>query len=237
VHRASIEATVGSPIDKAAPDAIDAALVGLVSTARQAAAAHAAGLQTDPRVQAELEVARQRVLARAWRRHAGQTVHEEAIASRFEGQKEALTERIYDLDFIRVPIKDGDRIAALNQARTAYAQLRDGTPFTQVARRFSQDGPSKTRGGHLGKVEGRRLPVPVRQKLDELAVGTPTPPIELKDAVVVARLRSKVIVQPPQLAHFAPRLRAELHNEAQALDEAILAERFPIKMRGKGGVQ
>lgn len=236
VHRASVEAAVG-PLQEANPEAVDNTLAGLINTARQAAAAQSAGLADDSRVQAELEVARQRVLARAWRRHAGQTVDERAIEERFEEQKQSLTERLYDIDFIRVPIQDGKRITALNTARRAYALLRDGTPFGEVALRYSQDEQSKRRKGYLGQIAERRLPLPVKQRLDGLQVGTPTPPIELDDAIVIARLRSPVFEQPPQLAHFAPRLRAELRSEAQALQSAILAERFPVQKQSKEGVQ
>lgn len=237
VHRASVEAAVGRPLADAKPTQVDAALVGLVGTARQAAAAHAAGLHTDPKVLAQLEEARQRVLARAWRHHTGDAVDEADVVTRFEEEKAALTERVYDLDFIRIKIRDGNRLLALNAARTAYARLRNGTPFAQVARGVSDDAPSRARGGYLGKVAGRRLPPMVKERLDAMTIGVPTPPLELPDAIVIARLRTETVDRPPELAHVAPRLRAQLRTEATALDKAILAERFPVQMHHQGGVQ
>lgn len=232
INEAMLEARLGEPAERAGPQRSDQALAGLVDEARQAAAAQAAGLESDPAIRARLALARQRVLADAWRARQDAPIAEDAIAERYEAERDALTQRIYDLDFIRVRIEGDDRIGALTRARRAFARVQSGEPFAQVAREFSTDRATGVRGGRLGEIDARRLPALVRDRLEGAQVGIALPPIELPDAVVIARLKREPedVVMP--LSKVAPRLRAQLRREDQQLRRALLAERFPVQTGG-----
>jgi peptidyl-prolyl cis-trans isomerase SurA len=63
---------------------------------------------------------------------------------------------------------DVDTAAALQKATDAYARLRSGTPFAQVARQFSNDPSVASNGGSLGYITVFSLPY----ELENLAYAT-----------------------------------------------------------------
>lgn len=124
----------------------------------------ARGYESLPHLQAELTALREQILPNYMYDEEGiQKLTKEAIA---RAQKDVELSHIFI-----VLEQDGliNAAAAKQKADAAYVELQKGTPFADVARRFSDDPSAQINGGDIGFITVFTLPY----ELENLAYNTP----------------------------------------------------------------
>ncbi|MGC9021735.1 MAG: peptidylprolyl isomerase, partial [Dissulfurimicrobium sp.] len=87
---------------------------------------------------------------------------------------------------IKVEIKDKGEAAALAKINEAKRAIDEGTPFDKVAKKYSEDGFSRDRGGDLGfipmeKIESSKI----EKTLESLPLNRPSGVLKNGDAFVI----------------------------------------------------
>ncbi len=108
-------------------------------------------------------------------------------------------------------------MAAERIAETALGRLRDGRPFSEVARQFTTDPEAKAAGGDMGVVALSSLPAPLRKAVETTPGGEVSTPAQGPGGwyLLKATERTPGGIQPfsdvragdPQRAHPAQALR------------------------------
>jgi peptidyl-prolyl cis-trans isomerase SurA len=84
----------------------------------------------------------------------------------------------------------GGAAEAIRGAEQLITQMRQGAPFSAVARQFSS-APTAANGGDAGWVSSAETPREVAAVLEQLQPGTLSPPIPAADGVYIVLLREK----------------------------------------------
>lgn len=120
-------------------------------------------------------------------------VGEEEIDSRRQTLRENMGKPEYLAAEIYLPIENPSRKAEVEAlANHLMDQLRQGAPFSALARQFSQNGGAS--GGDLGWVSEGMLDDQVMSTLAQLVPGRASTPIESFDGIHILLLRDKRIV-------------------------------------------
>jgi len=94
---------------------------------------------------------------------------------------------------LRIP---SDASAAVKAERRALAEriaseARSGKDFAEMARRYSDDAPSRAQGGNLGMRKPGELEVPIERVASSLEVGEVSAPFRFADALIVLRVTQR----------------------------------------------
>jgi peptidyl-prolyl cis-trans isomerase SurA len=130
----------------------------------------------------------------AWRKVVSQRlrnnihVRDEDVDAYLDGlQQKGGTE--YLLGEILISVKNpGDSERALGTASQLLSQMRNGTPFTQIARQFSQ-APTAGTGGDAGWVRLNQLEPAVADAVELLQAGQISPPINSSEGYYLVAVR------------------------------------------------
>ncbi len=103
---------------------------------------------------------------------------------------------------------------AKKKAEELIADLRRGANFEELARKHSQD-KSASDGGDMGYLHLGMLPEPLQARIDKLAYGDISEPIEVLEGVGVFRLDERVAPRHVEFSQVMERARDLLKREKQ----------------------
>jgi peptidyl-prolyl cis-trans isomerase C len=211
-----------------------AALVELVGRERLAEAAREDGLATDPTVRAALAAAEREILAAAWlERHLSAESDAAAVRAELEARREALTRTEVHVAQILLRPKDKTPSAwagAEARASQVYARLLAGEVFAELARTASDDAASASAGGDLGPIREGEVDPKFFEAARVLGAGAFSTPVRTAYGFHLIRAVEAPHAVPPDLAHEAPRLRAELRARERKAIEGELRDRIPVEV-------
>jgi peptidyl-prolyl cis-trans isomerase C len=181
-----------------------------------AAQASADGLEADPQVQRQLQLARERVLSDALlaRVDARAVADAQAVTDMARLRYQAQPERFAVPEQVRVRhiLLRGDDAEA--RAQALLAQLRAGADFEALAREHSQDPGSAGRGGDLGFFgRGRMVPA-----FEEAAFALQQP------GELSAPVRTEFGVHLLQLVQRRPAGRQPFDEVREALEQEVMQQ-------------
>ena len=103
--------------------------------------------------------------------------------------------------------------AAVEVANSIVRALREGRSFAALARQYSSDKKTASRGGELGHYAPGKLPTPIDRALMNLEPGEYTMPIHIGDSYVVAQLLSRDASQLPTLEEAKAELVERVYSD------------------------
>ncbi len=168
------------------------------------------GLDKKADIAAQLAIARQDVLARAYLQDlAGKSpVSEDAMKKEYERIKGQLGSREYKARHILVDKED--------EARDIIAQVKNGTSFEKLAAEKSKDTGSKVRGGELDWAVPTNYVKPFGEALTRLKKGQMTDtPVQSNFGWHVIRLDDERALKVPPYDEVKPNLEQNLQRKAQ----------------------
>ncbi|MBN1150588.1 peptidylprolyl isomerase [candidate division WOR-3 bacterium] len=132
--------------------------------------------------------------------------------------------KVYEI-FISLLPKREDTLKTLADLDEVMKLLHDGTPFEEVAKRYSNDQFTKDDGGFLENVPAESLDVSLRSILDMLQPGEFTEPIPSPFGFIVLKLEGVVLGEQESYESFKDRIK-EIHllRERQTAIEKWLEE-------------
>lgn len=120
-------------------------------------------------------------------------------------------------------------------AENALGRIRQGYPFSEVARQFSIDPQSRDAGGDLGLVLTSSLPGPLRKAAASAHPGVLARPVKAGDIWYVLDIHSRRPAQVIPFAKVRARLREQLTRvkRARALDAWLTGARTSASIERK----
>lgn len=125
---------------------------------------------------------------------------------------------------VRIPRDAGPAVVDERRARAdeVMQKARAGSPFAELARQYSDDTVTNTKGGDLGErvPRGAQQGMTLRSELEEealqLDVGETSAPIRLDDAFVILHLVGRPTVRLPTFESTQEYLRQQVYGEKLA---------------------
>jgi len=135
----------------------------------------------------------------AWGRVVGRTggerieISETEIDTALKKQKENFgkAEYLYAEIYIPVETQSQDR-AAFQMASSLLTHIRNGSPFSALARDFSQS-PSAILGGNMGWAQSGNIETPIETALSKMSPGTVSSPVKTPSGYYLLNLMQKRI--------------------------------------------
>lgn len=192
----------------------------LVNQAIMAQEARKLGLDKDPLVQAQVELAQQNILGLAWQQSVLREtrISDEAVKAEYDSQMARLGNQEYQVRHIL--------LADEATARKTLDRIKAGAKMADLAGELSRDNQTKNRGGLSDwTVQGNFLP-PVAEAVAKLAKGKLAPqPVQTAQGWHVIQLEDKRAFTPPTLDAIKPQVldilaRRALEAKAVALKNA-----------------
>jgi peptidyl-prolyl cis-trans isomerase C len=186
------------------------------------------GLDKDAEVKAELERARESILAN----HLVRNMLEAKTFTDAELKAE------YDEVVAKMPKKDEYKAAHIlvedeAQAKDLLTKLAHGADFAQLAKEHSTDPGSKDQGGDLGWFEASMMVPEFAQAVTELEPGkTSSAPVKTQFGWHIIKLEEKRQVPPPAFEAVKPQLSNMLRQKAveQFVKDARAQAKVEIKL-------
>lgn len=224
-------------------DALREFVLDFHSDADLAALAETEGLDRDPKVQAELELARRKVLVEALMRkvlsEAKLPDFTEMSRERYELQKERFrvpekrkVAHIFITERDRCPCRPEDKRPAEEIAREVVERLRKGEDFAEMAARFSEDPRTRNQGGVIDHEftpdDDRVLPEFLKAVFQLEAPGEISDPIKVPSGYHIIKLLE---IQPSRQLPYEEvkdQIIAELEREYRnSLLKQLRAKAYP----------
>lgn len=181
----------------------------LISQEVVAQAAASAGLDQNPAMRAQLELARQELLASAFL--AAVTNRnppaEDALRKAYDSIVAAMGRREYRVRHLL--------LASEAEARAAIDELGAGAAFEKVAER-SRDAPTAQRGGELGWVGPEQVVKPFAEAMEKLQKGQTSAPVQSQHGWHVIRVEDSRERQIPTFEQARPRLLQQFQRQQAA---------------------
>jgi len=181
----------------------------LISQEVVAQAAASAGLDQNPAMRAQLELARQELLASAFlvsvanRNPPG----EEALRKGYESVVAAMGRTEYRVRHVL--------LGSEAEARVAIDELGKGAAFETVAQR-SRDTPTAQRGGELGWIGPEQVVRPFAEAMQKLQKGQTSAPVQSQHGWHVIRVEDSRERQIPTFEQARPRLLQQYQRQQAA---------------------
>lgn len=205
---------------------MDDILNNLLINAQLAAAAKEAGFENDPVVRNRLELAVREELARAWIEHVIDN-SDPADYTAMARERYALNRERYttpetiDVAHILVNFEDRSEAEALELAESLREQVvAEPERFGDLARSFSDDSGSRSRGGVYRGVKKGDMVAPFEDAAFSLEIGQISAPVQTRYGYHVIRLDA---VNPPEQMPF---------ESVQAALEEQMREQHRERVRG-----
>ncbi len=182
------------------------------------------GLDKNPDVVAQMQIASQSVLVRAYlqdyiKKHP---VSESALKAEFERIKAAMGDTEYQARHILV--------ASEAEAKSIAAQLKKGAKFDKLASEKSQDPGSKARGGELGWITRGNVVPQFGDTLAKLKKGETSEPVQTQFGWHIIKLEDVRPLKTPPFDNVKDSLRQRL--EQQEIQSAVADLRKQAKVEG-----
>lgn len=168
------------------------------------------GLEKTPEIAAQIDIARQSVLARAVMQEAMRTspVTEEVMRKEYERIKSQLGTREYKPRHILVEKED--------EAKDIIAQIKKGASFEKLASEKSKDTGTKMRGGELDWTRPDSVVRPFADALARLKKGQLTDdPVQTQFGWHVIRLDDERALKVPGYDEVKGNIQAQLQQRQQ----------------------
>lgn len=181
------------------------------------------GIDKKPEVQAQIDVARQGLIIRAYLQDYLKThpVSEEALKKEYETIKAGMGDQEYHARHILVDSEE--------KAKELIARLEKGEKFEELAKESSDPG-SKDRGGDLGWSTGRNFVQPFAEALTKLEKGKfTTTPVKTDFGYHVILMEDLRPVKHPSLDEVKPQLQQRMQQQ--------MVEKHVLDLRAKAKVQ
>ena len=206
------------------PERANAIKEELINREVLAQAAQRRGLDKDPDVAAQMDMARQAVLVRALfeREMKANPITDEQLQKQYEAFKASMGTNEYKVRHILVDKED--------EAKSIIADLNKGGDFAKLAKEHSKDPGSKDKGGDLDWGPSARYVKPFADAITSMQKGqTTATPVKTDFGYHVIRLDD---VRPLQVPPFAE-MREQFRQRAQ--QQAI--QKLVADLRSKAKVE
>lgn len=189
----------------------------LINQAMMAQEARKAGLDRDPLVQAQIELARQSILAQSWQQKvlSDLTVQEEDLQTEYKAQLARLgTQEVLVRHLL---------VADETTAQLLIEKLQSGSKMADLAAQYSRDKSTQDRGGLTDWTPVGNLLAPVAKAISPLDKGQlVAQPVRTDTGWHVLQIEDKRAYIAPKLEALKPQLsqiiaRRTLEARAQAL--------------------
>ena len=214
------------------------ALGALVDDARTRGEAKRRGLSDDATVRAKTRAASAGVLRQTLR--ATLTLSPTQLSAYYDTHKDDFAQQSLDaaqIAFFRRPTEAGGDIATdadtRRRALGAYAELKAGQPFADVAMRRSEDRASALKGGRLGTLTKGRVDARLYDLVNSLRPGDFSEPTATPFGYVLVKKLTDETTSTPSFAQIKNQVEAAAFAAAHATYSQELAQRFP-ETRHKG---
>lgn len=180
------------------------------------------GLDKQPEVAQQLELARQSVLAGAYVQDFAKThaVGDDVLKQEYEALKKRVGNKEYKLSHILVDSED--------EAKKAAAELKKGGKFAKIAKAQSKDPGSKDKGGDLGWAVPSNFVQPFGDAVLKLSKGQVSDPVQTQYGWHIIKLEDTRELKVPAFEEVKPNIEKRLQQ--QAIQKAIEEMRSKAKV-------
>ena len=181
------------------------------------------GLDKQPEIAQQLELARQSVLAGAFVQDYAKShpISDDMLKQEYENLKKRVGTKEYKLSHILVGTED--------EAKKAAAEVKKGAKFAKVAKAKSMDPGSKDNGGDLGWAVPSNFVQPFGDAVLKLNKGQVSAPVQTQYGWHIIKLEDTRDLKVPTFEEMKPNLDKRLQQ--QALQKTI------EEMRGKAKIE
>ncbi len=171
------------------------------------------GLDKQPEVAQQLELARESVLASAYVQDyvKSHPVSDDALKQEYENLKIRVGNKEYKLSHILVESED--------EAKKAAAELKKGAKFAKVAKAKSKDPGSADKGGELGWAVPSNFVQPFGEAVVKLNKGQISEPVQTQFGWHIIKLEDTRELKVPSFEEMKPKLENRLQQ--QTVQKAI----------------
>ncbi|MGB9668451.1 MAG: peptidylprolyl isomerase [Thermosulfidibacteraceae bacterium] len=169
-----------------------------------------AGVKEDEEIRRKVERFREALLLEKFLKDkfSNATATDDEIKSYYENHKEEFKQpEIYELSYIS--IKDEQKL------KKAVEELKKGTPFEEVAKKYSEDEETKNKGGYLGEVSVDGISDPFKNIISRLKPGEFTEPIKSENGYQIIKVIDKKPARILNLGEVREKIKDKLTSEKQ----------------------
>jgi peptidyl-prolyl cis-trans isomerase C len=181
------------------------------------------GLDKQPEIAMQLELARQSVLAGAFVQDYAKNhpIGDDVLKQEYEALKKRVGNKEYKLSHILVETED--------EAKKVAAELKKGAKFSKVAKSNTKDPGSKDSGGDLGWAVPSNFVQPFGEAVLKLSKGQVSAPVQTQYGWHIIKLEDTRELKVPPYEEVKPNLEKRLQQ--QAIQKAV------EDLRGKAKVE
>jgi peptidyl-prolyl cis-trans isomerase C len=185
-------------------------------------AAAKSGLDKQPEIMQQLELARQSILAGAFVQDYVKThpVGDDVLKQDYEAMKARVGNKEYKLSHILLENED--------DAKKVAAQLKKGAKFAKVAKAKSKDPGSADKGGDLGWSVPANFVQPFAEAASKLAKGKVSDPVQTQFGWHVIKLEDTRELKVPTFDEMKPNL--EKRKQQESIQKVIAELRDKAKI-------
>jgi peptidyl-prolyl cis-trans isomerase C len=211
IPQARVDMRVKAAMQQGQPDSPDlrkAVRDDLINLEVITQAATKNGLDKQPEVALQLELARQSVLAGAFvqdyaKNHA---IGDDVLKQEYEALKKRVGNKEYKLSHILVDTED--------EAKKVAAELKKGAKFAKVAKANTKDPGSKESGGDLGWAVPSNFVQPFGEAVLKLSKGQVSAPVQTQYGWHIIKLEDTRELKVPPYEEVKPNLEKRLQQQA-----------------------
>jgi peptidyl-prolyl cis-trans isomerase C len=198
---------------------MDEILNSMLINAQLAAAAEEAGFQDDPVVQNRIQLAIREELARAWIEHVIDNAEPADFTAMAREQytlnrERFMTPETIDVAHILINLEDRTDAEALELAESLREQvIGDPDRFGELARSFSDDAGSRSRGGVYNGVKKGDMVEPFENAAFALEVGQISVPVKTRFGYHVIRLDAVHAPEPVPFETVQAQLEEQMRDQ------------------------
>ncbi|ADE12227.1 peptidylprolyl isomerase [Sideroxydans lithotrophicus] len=166
------------------------------------------GLDKQPDVAQQLELARQSVLAGAFVQDYAKShpIGDDVLQKEYEALKARVGNKEYKLSHILVGTED--------EAKKIAGQLKKGAKFAKIAKAQSKDPGSKNNGGDLGWAVPSNFVQPFAEAVAKLKKGEVSAPVQTQYGWHIIKLEDTRELKVPTFEEMKPNLEKRLQQQA-----------------------
>ena len=180
------------------------------------------GLDKQPEIAQQLELARQSVLAGAFVQDYAKNhpIGDDVLKQEYEALKKRVGNKEYKLSHILVETED--------EAKKVEAELKKGAKFAKVAKAHSKDPGSKDNGGDLGWAVPSNFVQPFGEAVLKLNKGQISAPVQTQYGWHVIKLEDTRELKVPTFEEMKPNL--EKRKQQETIQKTIEEMRSKAKI-------
>jgi len=211
IPQARVDMRVKAAMQQGQPDSPDlrkAVRDDLINLEVITQAAAKNGLDKQPEIAMQLELARQSVLAGAFVQDYAKNhpIGEDVLKQEYEALKKRVGNKEYKLSHILVDTED--------EAKKVAAELKKGAKFGKVAKSNTKDPGSKDNGGDLGWAVPSNFVQPFGEAVLKLSKGQVSAPVQTQYGWHIIKLEDTRELKVPPYEEVKPNLEKRLQQQA-----------------------